>query len=71
MFGVSLCVRVGEHADIFAHTLARVLGDVMEKGRNATDRVGQEEEEEEECSSSSTLYFTLSLCLFVQRKKES
>lgn len=68
MFGVSLCVHVGEHEDIFAHTLARVLGDVMEKGRNVTDRAGQEEEEH---SSSSSLYFALSLCLFVQREKES
>lgn len=59
------CVCVSKHEDIFAHALARVHGDIMEKGRNVTDRVRQEEEEESSISSSS-LYFTL---LLLCRKK--
>lgn len=62
------CVCVSKHEDIFAHALARVHGDVMEKGRNVTDRVRQEEEESS--ISSASLCFTLLLYLFVRGKKE-
>lgn len=63
------CVCVSKHEDIFAHALARVRGDVMEKGRNVTDRVRQEEEESS--ISSASLCFSLLLYLFVREKKRN
>lgn len=66
MFDVFPCVCVSaKHEGIFARALTRVHGDVMEKGRNVTDRVGQEEEEEEEFFIASfSLYSSLLLYLF-------
>lgn len=67
------CVCVSaKHEGIFAQALAGVHGDVMEKGRNVTDRVGQEteEEEEEEFFIASFLYSSLLLCLFAGEKRE-
>lgn len=71
MFDVFPCVCVSaKHEGIFARALARVHGDVMEKGRNVTDRVGQEEEEEESFIASFSLYSSLLLYLFAGEKRE-
>lgn len=53
---VCLCVREGK----FAHPHDQIHGDVMEKGRNVTDRVSGEEEE------SSVSSFLCFITLFAQ-----
>lgn len=61
-------VFVNEHKGIFAHPHAQIHGDVLEKGRNVTDRAREEQESSSSLCFSSLLFSLFFFFLRAQKK---